>query len=106
MGSSAVGDPLWAVLIPPQLARFRTLVGLGDAPLAVDFTGFNKYVLLTDDLVFLFPRRASNVEWFHRELATYRALEPIGLAVVPRLTGEWRDDTVYPFPFAALTRLH
>jgi hypothetical protein len=61
MGSSAVGDPLWAVLIPPALARFRELVELGDAPLAVDFTGFNKYVLLSDDRVFLFlARRATS----------------------------------------------
>ncbi len=106
MGSSAVGDPLWAVLIPPALARFRTLVKLGDAPLFVDFTGFNKYVLLTDDRVFLFPRQANNVEWFQRELATYRALEAAGLAIVPRLIGEWHDDAIYPFPFAAVTRLH
>jgi aminoglycoside phosphotransferase (APT) family kinase protein len=106
MGSSAVGDPLWAVLIPPQLARFRTLVELVDAPLAVDFTGFNKYVILADDRAFLFPRQANNVEWFQRELAAYRALEPTGLAMVPRVTGEWRDDAIYPFPFAAVTRLH
>lgn len=105
MGSSAVGDPLWAVLIPPRLARFRTLVELGDAPLTVDFTGFNKYVLLSDDRAFLFPRQADNVEWFERELATYRALEPTGLAVIPRLIDDWRDETVYPFPFAAVTRL-
>jgi aminoglycoside phosphotransferase (APT) family kinase protein len=106
MRPSVVGEPLWAVLIPPQLARFRSLVEIGDAPLAVDFTGWNKYVLLTDDRAFLFPRQPNNVEWFERELTAYRALEPTGLAVVPRLTGEWRDDAIYPFPFAAVTRLH
>ena len=106
MGSSVVGEPLWAVLIPPQLARFRALVGLTDEPLTVDLTGWNKYVLLTEDRAFLFPRQANNVEWFERELVTYRALEAAGLAVVPRVTGDWRDETVYPFPFAAVTRLH
>jgi aminoglycoside phosphotransferase (APT) family kinase protein len=106
MGESVVGNPLWAVLIPPQLAHFRTLVELGDAPLAVDFTGWNKYVLLSDSRAFLFPRRADNVEWFERELTAYRALEPTGLAVIPRLGGEWWEDTIYPFPFAAVTRLH
>jgi aminoglycoside phosphotransferase (APT) family kinase protein len=93
------------VLIPPQLERFRQLVELGDAPLAVDLTGFNKYVLLGDDRVFLFPRQVNNVEWFQRELAAYRALEGTGLAIVPRVIGEWHDDAVYPFPFAAVTRL-
>ncbi len=105
MGSSVVGEPLWAVLIAPQLARFRLLVKVGDAPMTVDVTGWNKYVLLTDDRAFLFPRQANNVEWFTRELDTYRALEPIGLPVIPRVVGEWRDDGVYPFPFAAVTRL-
>ena len=105
MGSSVVGDPLWAVLIPPQLERFRSLVDLGDGPVSVDLSGFNKYVVLADDRAFLFPRQASNVEWFERELATYRALEPTGIEVVPHVLGEWRDDAIYPFPFAAVTRL-
>jgi len=106
MTSSVVGDPLWAVLRPPQLARFRALADLGDVPLTVDFTGWNKYVVLSSDRAFLFPRRADNVEWFERELAAYRALEPTGLTLVPRVVGEWRDDAVYPFAFAAVARLH
>src|SRR5205823_8290424 len=68
MREPVVGNPLWAVLIPPRLARFRTLVEVGDAPLMVDFTGWNKYVILGDDRAFLFPRQADNVEWFEREL--------------------------------------
>ena len=105
VSSWVVGEPLWAVLIPPQLARFRALADLGDTPITVDLTGWNKYVLLAGDRAFLFPRQASNVEWFHRELEAYRALESIGLPVVPRLMREWRDEAVYPFPFAAITRL-
>jgi aminoglycoside phosphotransferase (APT) family kinase protein len=106
MGSSVAGDPLWAVLIPPRLAYFRTLVGIGDSPLEVDFTGWNKYVVLSSERAYLFPRQAINLEWFERELAVYGALEPTGLRVVPRLLGQWRDDAVYPLPFAAVTRLH
>ena len=99
------GDPLWAVLIPPRLFRFREVVQIADEHLDVDFTGWNKFVLLTDDRAYLFPREADDVEWFERELAAYRALEAIGLPVVPRLLGEWRDETVYPHPFAAVSRL-
>jgi aminoglycoside phosphotransferase (APT) family kinase protein len=105
VSSWVVGEPLWAVLIPPQLARFRALADLGDTPIAVDLTGWSKYVLLAGDRAFLFPRHESNVEWFHRELDAYRALQPIGLPVVPRVMGEWREEAVYPFPFAAITRL-
>ena len=99
------GNPLWAVLIPPRLLHFRELVGIGDDHLDVDFSGWNKFVLLGAERVYLFPRRANDVEWFERELAAYRALEPVGLSIVPRLSGEWRDETVYPYPFAAVSRL-
>ena len=99
------GNPLWAVLIPPRITRFRELVRIDDEPLDVDFTGWNKFVLLAAERAYLFPREANDVEWFERELAVYRALEPLGLPVVPRLLGEWRDETVYRFPFAAVSRL-
>jgi aminoglycoside phosphotransferase (APT) family kinase protein len=98
-------DLAWAVLIPPQLARFRVVTGIGDARLTVNLMGWNKYVLLTTDRAFLFPRHQCNIEWFERELAVYRALEATALAVVPRVVGEWRDAAVSPYPFAAVTRL-
>src|ERR1039458_5824973 len=44
-------------------------------------------------------------EWFERELAAYRALAKTQLDVVPRLLGRWEDPEIYPFPFAAVTRL-
>jgi aminoglycoside phosphotransferase (APT) family kinase protein len=100
-----IGDPLWAVLIPPRLTRFREVTGLGDAQITVDFNGFNKYVLLAGDWVFLFPREHENVEWFEHELAVYRALAAGGFTLAPRVRGEWRDEAVYPFPFAEVTRL-
>lgn len=96
---------MWAVLIPPRLSRFRELVQIADEHLDVDFTGWNKYVLLSTQCAFLFPREAPNVEWLERELATYRALEPAGLQIVPRVLGEWQDETVYPYRFAAVVRL-
>ena len=100
-----VGRAVNAVLIPPQLERFVALVGVEAETLEVNVTGWNKLVLVADDRVFLFPRAATAVEWFERELAAYRALEETGLTVVPRLLGEWTDDAVYPFPFASVTRL-
>jgi aminoglycoside phosphotransferase (APT) family kinase protein len=99
------GDPLWAVLIPPRLARFRELVDIGDEPLEIDLTGWNKFVLLGPASVYLFPRRADGVEWFEFELAAYRALERVGIRIVPRVEGQWLDESVYPYPFAAVSRL-
>ncbi|HEX4257364.1 MAG TPA: aminoglycoside phosphotransferase family protein [Streptosporangiaceae bacterium] len=106
MPGDLIGDPLWAVLIPPRLERFRSLAGLGEADLAVDLTGWNKYVLLAGERVFLFPREAENVAWFDHEAAVYQALAAGGFALAPQVRGRWRDDSVYPFPFAEVTRLH
>lgn len=74
--------------------------------LVLNVTGWNKLVLLDFDRVFLFPRSAVGVEWFERELTAYRARAETGLGIVPRLLGCWEDPETYPFPFAAVTRLH
>jgi len=105
MPSPVAGDPLSAVLVPPQLARFRAITGSEGEPLTVVVTGWNKYVLLGTDTAFLFPRHAVNVEWFERELAVCRYLEPTGLTIVPRVIERWHDEKVWPYPFAAVTRL-
>jgi aminoglycoside phosphotransferase (APT) family kinase protein len=106
VGGKIVGQAVNAVLVPPQAARFASLVGVDTDRLVLNVTGWNKLVLLDRDRVFLFPRSAAGVEWFEREIAAYRALAKTGLTVVPRLLGCWEDQEIYPFPFAAVTRLH
>jgi aminoglycoside phosphotransferase (APT) family kinase protein len=105
VGDEVIGRAVNAVLVPPQAARFATLVGVDPDRLALNVNGWNKLVLLDSDRVFLFPRCAAGVEWFERETAAYRALAKTGLSVVPRLLGCWEDPEIYPFPFAAVTRL-
>ncbi len=105
MGDDIVGRPLNAVLVPPQAERFAAVAGVDLNRLVLNVTGFNKLVLVDVDRVFLFPRAANGVEWFERELATYRALATTQLDIVPRLVGYWVDPEIYPFPFAAVTRL-
>jgi aminoglycoside phosphotransferase (APT) family kinase protein len=105
VGDEVVGRAVNAVLAPPQATRFASLVGVDTGRLVLNVTGWNKLVLLDHDRVFLFPRSAIGVEWFERELAAYRALAQTGLSIVPRLLGCWEDPEIYPFPFAAVTRL-
>jgi len=100
-----VGRAVNAVLVPPQAERFASLVGADAGRLVLNVSGWNKLVLLDTERVFLFPRSATGVEWFERELAAYRALAGAGLSVLPRLLGRWEDPEIYPFPFAAVTRL-
>ena len=105
MSGEVVGQAVNAVLAPPQAERFAGVAGVDLGRLALNVTGWNKLVLLDSDRVFLFPRSAIGVEWFERELAVYRALAKTQLGVVPRLLGRWEDPEIYPFPFAAVTRL-
>jgi aminoglycoside phosphotransferase (APT) family kinase protein len=105
VGDDIVGRPVNAVLVPPQAERFAAVAGVDLNRLVLNVTGFNKLVLLDVDRVFLFPRSATGVEWFERELAAYRALATTQLGIVPRLVGYWQDPDIYPFPFAAVTRL-
>jgi aminoglycoside phosphotransferase (APT) family kinase protein len=105
VGDDVVGRPVNAVLAPPQAARFAALAGVDLDRLVLNVTGWNKLVLLDTDRVLLFPRSADGVEWFEREMAAYRALADTGLSVVPRLLDRWEDPEIYPFPFAAVTRL-
>jgi aminoglycoside phosphotransferase (APT) family kinase protein len=105
MSGEVVGQAVNAVLAPPQAERFAAVAGVDLSRLVLNVTGWNKLVLLDCDRVFLFPRSAIGVEWFERELAAYRALAKTQLDVVPRLLGCWEDPEIYPFPFAAVTRL-
>jgi len=100
-----IGPAINAVLVPPQAERFAALAGVDPSRLVLNVTGWNKLVLLGSDRVFLFPRSADGLEWFERELAAYRALARTPLTVVPRLLDRWADPEIYPFPFAAVTRL-
>jgi aminoglycoside phosphotransferase (APT) family kinase protein len=100
-----VGRAVNAVLVPPQAERFASLAGVDLDQLVLNVSGWNKLVLIGSDRVFLFPRSATGVEWFERELAAYRALAGTQLSLVPRLLGRWEDPEIYPFPFAAVTRL-
>jgi len=105
MSGKVVGQAVNAVLAPPQARRFADITGVDLSQLVLNVTGWNKLVLLDSDRVFLFPRSAAGVEWFERELAVYRALASTQLIVVPRLLDRWQDQEIYPFPFAAVTRL-
>jgi aminoglycoside phosphotransferase (APT) family kinase protein len=106
VGDGIVGRPVNAVLGPGQAERFAAVAGVDLDRLVLNVTGWNKLVLLDSDRVFLFPRSATGVEWFERELAAYRALARTGLGIVPRLLDCREDPEIYPFPFAAVTRLH
>jgi aminoglycoside phosphotransferase (APT) family kinase protein len=105
MSGEVAGQAVNAVLAPPQARRFARVAGVDPGRLVLNVTGMNKLVLLDSDRVFLFPRSAIGVEWFERELAAYRALAKTQLRVVPRLLGRWEDPEIYPFPFAAVTRM-
>ena len=88
------GDPCVGRADPSRLSRFRELVQIGDGQLDVDFTGWNKFVLLSPAVCVLVSREAPNVEWFDRKLAAYRALEPADFKLCPDF---WGNGGTRPF---------
>ena len=90
-----------AVLVPPQLARFRQLCQV-DGPIEPRFDGHTKHVLLTGDRAFLFPRNHTLVKLLEREGDVYAAVDH---PLVPRLLGRWHEPRISPYPFLAVTRL-
>jgi aminoglycoside phosphotransferase (APT) family kinase protein len=97
-------DCIHAVLIEPQLERFRRLCGLEDVALATSFEGWHRHAILAPDRVFLFPRHQSNVRGLRREVAVLTVLEGRGVPAA-RLLGHWHDREVSPYPFIAVSRL-
>ena len=93
-----------AVLIEPQLARFRHLCGLEGVPLATSFEGWHRHAVLAPDRVFLFPRDRSRVPVLRHEVTLLQALDGRGVPAA-RLLGRWDDREVSPYPFVAVSRL-
>ncbi|HKF19136.1 MAG TPA: phosphotransferase [Candidatus Dormibacteraeota bacterium] len=96
-------DRLHAVLIEPQLARFRELCGVGGVALTASFDGWHRHAIMAPDRVYLFPRHGSDVPALLREATVLEALAGRGVPA-PRLLGRWRDRAVSPYPFIAVSR--
>lgn len=92
---------VFAVLPPPQLARFRRLCQV-DGEIEPRFTGYTKLVLLSEDRAFLFPRNHTIVKQLERECDIYATVDH---PLVPKLVGRWDDPKISPYPFFAVTRL-
>lgn len=90
-----------AVLVPPQLKRFREVCEVA-GPIEPRFDGYTKHVLLTDDRAFLFPRNHTIVAQLERECDVYAAVD---YPLVPKLLGRWDEPAISPYPFFAVTRL-
>jgi aminoglycoside phosphotransferase (APT) family kinase protein len=97
-------DRLHAILIEPQLARFRDVCDLNGTELEANFNGWHRHAILSPDRVFLFPRHRQWVRLILREAAILEAIAG-RVAVAPRLLGQWRDDAISPYPFTAVSRL-
>lgn len=99
-----MSDPIHAILIEPQLARFRRVCDLEGQDLEVNFDGWHRHAILSRDRVFLFPRHRQWVTALRREAALLDAIDG-RCPVVPQLVGQWHDPAISPYPFLAVSRL-
>ena len=106
MSGEVVGQAVNAVLAPPQAERFARVADVDLSQLVRNVTGRNKLVLFALDRVFRVSGGwPSALGGSSENLPTYQGLAKMQLDVVPRLLGRWQDPEIYPFPFAAVTRL-
>lgn len=94
-----------AVLTPWQLEGFCRMFGLTPPDLQANFDGWCKHVLMSEDLVFLFPRNPGFAKDVNRELSFYEQFAHSGSLVLPRLIGRVRDRDISYYEFGAVTRL-
>ncbi len=103
MAATTDRDGVQAVLAPPDLRRFRELTGIGDAELDVRFDGWSKLALLTEDRVFLFPRRGCDAQLLHGARVC-EVLSSLGVRCVPPVLGRWPEAALTAGPFVAFER--
>lgn len=96
-------DPIHAVLVPPDLSRFRELTGVGHADLEVSFDGWSKLAVLTRDRVFLFPRWGRDAPLLYGARVC-EVLSALGVRCVPRVLGRWPEGALSTGPFVAFER--
>jgi len=95
-------DRLAAVLVEPQLTRFRHVFGLDGVELAVTFEGWHRYAIISPDRVFLIPRSHVWVDGMSREAQLLGSLTGV---LAPRLIGQWHDPDISPYRVTVLARL-
>ena len=99
-------DPVLAVISPPNVERFRALVGIApDEEITVDFSGWSKLALLTDELAILFPRDHTHARYLTYEIEALEAVANAGLPEVPEILGAYRDAAVSAYEFVVERRL-
>lgn len=92
-----------AVLPAPVLAQFRTVAGIGDRRLEARFDGWSKLALLTDETVYLFPRRGRDGALrFGADVS--EALCERGVSSVPSVVGRWEEFSETAGPCVAFER--
>lgn len=96
-------DRPFAILAPPALERFREVTGVGSARLETRFDGWSKLALLTDDAVYLFPRRGRDDSLLlGAEACSY--LNKRGVACAPGVVGRWDEFMEVAGPCVAFER--
>ena len=98
-------DRLHAILPPPVLASFREVTGAGDVELRARFDGWSKLALLSEDVVYLFPRRGRD-DGLRFDAEVCGVLSERGVECAPRVVGTWAHFAEYAGPCVGFERRH
>ncbi|MBY9001086.1 MAG: aminoglycoside phosphotransferase family protein [Candidatus Heimdallarchaeota archaeon] len=87
-----------------QFEKFCERFNLLPHQIKVNFDGWRKLVLYTEELVFMFPRDPRGIEWLEREAIAYEAMNDLDLLPVPKLVERVTDKEISYYDFIVVTR--
>ncbi len=94
-----------AILIPPQIDKFCEIFGIEQKEIDVNFNGWHKHILMTNDTVFLFPRNPKYKKSLQKELDIYEEFTHLNSVPLPKLKKRVKDSEVSYYEFGAVTKL-
>ncbi len=102
---SAMNKNIYGVLNADKMQRFCAYFDIDINDLDVNFEGWSKVALLTDDTVFIFPRTPNGAIRMDNEIAVYKAFAHRGHSAMPKLKEVVDNQDISYYRFVAVERI-
>lgn len=96
---------VFGVLNYRQFEKFYERFNLLPSQIRANFDGWRKLVLYTEDLVFMFPRDPTGVEWLEKEALAYEIMDVYDNLPVPKLIERVSDREISYYDFLVVSRI-
>ncbi|MCG3223146.1 MAG: phosphotransferase, partial [Candidatus Heimdallarchaeota archaeon] len=88
-----------------QFEKFYERFNLLPDQIRANFDGWRKLVLYTEELVFMFPRDPTGIEWLEKEALAYEIMDIYDDLPVPKLIERVSDKEISYYDFLVVSRI-